>query len=247
MGRGTALSCSGFRGAANYPLFLLWQVPSPPALSALGPQGAERLLLWHSGGSPGPSLCSEAPQEGFGTPFHGGHRGCSGPGSAPCSNSISCKFSSGSPLAQACLLPLGQRGERPGPSVLTSGNPCWGRVSGQRPSSEPLTPFPSPAVPVAWAGIAGRTSGEGNSGPSFSPGAARAASLLFSQEAVHSAVPGQGNTACHTSVGGLKVTGNVAGIRSGAPSSPSPSRGCQVWAYPLLLSLFGVPGDKAET
>lgn len=120
-----------------------------------------------------------------------------------------------------------------------------GRVSGQRPSSEPLTPFPSPAVPMAWAGIAGRTSG--NRGPSFSPGAARAASLLFSQEAVHSAVPGRVDTACHTSVGGLKVAGNVAGIRSGALSSPSPSRGCQVWAYPLLLSLFGVPGDKAET
>lgn len=193
----------------------------------------------------GPSLCSEAPQEGLGTHFPGGHRGCSGPGSAPCSNSITCKFSSGSPLAQGCLLPLGQRGERPGPSVLTLGNPWGGRVSGQRPSSEPLTPFPSPAVPVAWAGIAGRTSG--NRGPSFSPGAARAASLLFSQEAVHSAVPGRVDTACHTSVGGLKVAGNVAGIRSGALSSPSPSRACQVWAYPLLLSLFGVPGDKAET
>lgn len=39
--------------------------------------------------------------------------------------------------------------------------------------------------------------------------------------------------------GGLKVARNVAGICSGALSSPSPGRGCQVWAYPLLLSLFG--------
>lgn len=110
--------------------------PAPQPLSALGPQGAERLLLWHSGGSPGPSLCSEAPQEGLGTPFHGVHRGCSGPGSAPCSNSITCKFSSGSPLAQGCLLPLGQRGERPGPSVLTSGNP-WGAGGGSQARDHP--------------------------------------------------------------------------------------------------------------
>lgn len=33
----------------------------------------------------------------------------------------------------------------------------------------------------------------------------------------------------------------------GALSSPSPDGGCQVWACPLLLSLFGVVGDKAET
>ena len=96
-----------------------------------------------------------------------------------------------------------------------------GRVSGQRPSSEPLTPFPSPAAPVAWVGTAGRTSGEGNRGPSFSPGAARAASLLFSQEVVRSAVPGRVDTACHTSVGGLKVAGNVAGIRSGPCLPPA--------------------------
>ncbi|KAJ8778709.1 hypothetical protein J1605_013386 [Eschrichtius robustus] len=42
-----------------------------------------------------------------------------------------------------------------------------------------------------------------------------------------------------TGRGGLKVARNVAGICSGALSSPSPGRGCQVWAYPLLLSLFG--------
>ena len=39
-GQPWALSCSGFRGAANCPLFLLWQVPSPPAPFCPGPTGS---------------------------------------------------------------------------------------------------------------------------------------------------------------------------------------------------------------
>ena len=105
--------------------------PAPQPLSALGPQAAERLLLWHSGGRPGPSLCSGAPQEGLGTHFHGGHRGCLG--SRQCSVLqqhhmqvlIGVAISSGLPFAP------GQRVERPGPNVLTSGNP-WG---GLRPET----------------------------------------------------------------------------------------------------------------
>lgn len=44
---------------------------------------------------------------------------------------------------------------------------------------------------------------------------------------------------------GLRVTGMW--LECGARAPPSPGRGCQVWACPLLLSLFGAAGDKAET
>lgn len=39
-GQPWAPSCSGFRGAANCPLFLLWQVSSPPAPRCLGSTGS---------------------------------------------------------------------------------------------------------------------------------------------------------------------------------------------------------------
>lgn len=130
MGRGTAMGPLLFWVQGSLQLLILPALASPQPPNPFLPWAHRELRGCCSG--TGPSLCSEAPQEGLGTHFPGGHRGCSGPGSAPCSNSITCKFSSGSPLAQGCLLPLGQRGERPGPSVLTLGNPWWGGGSRAR-------------------------------------------------------------------------------------------------------------------
>ncbi|XP_007187775.2 myosin regulatory light chain 2, atrial isoform isoform X2 [Balaenoptera acutorostrata] len=125
-------------------------------------------------------------------------------------------------------------------------------VSGQRPSSEPPTALPSPvgapgqppapllsSWPERVLGWNCRKDGQvGVTGaPSFSMRVVRVATLL--SEGVSPAAVRVGRHPDVTGRGGLKVARNVAGICSGALSSPSPGRGCQVWAYPLLLSLFG--------
>ncbi|KAB0406769.1 hypothetical protein E2I00_017009, partial [Balaenoptera physalus] len=125
-------------------------------------------------------------------------------------------------------------------------------VSGQRPSSEPPTALPSPvgapgqppapllsSWPERVLGWNCRKDGQvGVTGaPSFSMRVVRVATLLSG--GVSPAAVRVGRHPDVTGWGGLKVARNVAGICSGALSSPSPGRGCQVWAYPLLLSLFG--------
>ena len=186
------------------------------------------------------------------THFRGDPRGCLG--SRQCSVLQKHHMEALFGVTASSGLPSAPRSEGPEARAKHLHQNLWESpgVSGQRPSSEPPTALPSPvgapgqppapllsSWPERVLGWNCRKDGQvGVTGaPSFSMRVVRVATLL--SEGVSPAAVRVGRHPDVTGRGGLKVARNVAGICSGALSSPSPGRGCQVWAYPLLLSLFG--------